>query len=132
MPHDFAVAQYAHGSAVFLKVRDNRDFGRQVEKLVGGALLELFLVQLGRAHRRTEALHEANEIIRGHRLAAKYEVQVIEPRVVDFRERRVVELRDVDAADLRAERRVRRHDFQRRGFFVGSGECSRHGHSSSA
>ncbi|MNC84687.1 hypothetical protein D3C83_02460 [compost metagenome] len=112
MPHHFPVAEDADRLAFLLHVRDHRHFGRQVEELVAGALLEVALVQAGRGHRHAEALDEPDEVFRGERLPAEHQHHVVEPGAVQVPEGRVVERFQVEAAHFRAERGRRRHDLE--------------------
>jgi len=112
VPHDFAVTEDTDRLAFLLHVRHDGDFGRKVEKVVAGPLLEIALVQAGRGDGRAETMDEFHEVLRVQLLAAEHQHEVLQPHAMDIGERRIIDRPQVDAANFRRERGLRRHHLE--------------------
>ena len=112
VPDRFTRAEAADGDAVFDDVRDDVDLGVAVDE-APAVLLD------GRLVERAEAAAERDQVGIGELLIADEDDRVIEPRLVDGRERRSVYGARIDAADFGAERGAGRNDLDR---------TSQHGH----
>ncbi|HEY3159130.1 MAG TPA: DASS family sodium-coupled anion symporter [Vicinamibacterales bacterium] len=103
VPHRFTRAEAADGDAVFDDVRDDVDLGIAVDEappvLLDGRLVE-----------RAEAAAERDQVGVAELLTAEQYDRVIEPRLVDGRERRLVYRAQIDAPHFGAERGAGRND----------------------
>jgi sodium-dependent dicarboxylate transporter 2/3/5 len=96
MPDGFARAEAADGDAVLDDVRDDVDLGIAVDE-PAAVLLD------GRLIERPEAAAERDQIGVAQLLIAQQDDSVIEPRLVQSRERRVIDRRRIDAAHFGTE-----------------------------
>ena len=70
---------------------------------------------------------KTDEILSVQRLATEYEHNVMEPRLVDRFEGRIIELSEIEPANLGPERRLKWHHFHLRSL-VASMCCQSRGH----
>ena len=68
-------------------------------------------MQIRRSDRRAEAPDEADEIFRGQRLVPEHQYDVVEPGFVYRSECLIVQLLEIEAAHLGAERGLQRDHF---------------------
>jgi len=106
VPDRFTCAEAADGDAVFDDVRDDVDLGVAVDE-APAVLLD------GRLVERAEAAAERDQVGVAELLTAEQQDGVIEPRLVDRCEGRIVDRSQIDAANLRTERGAGRNDVDR-------------------
>jgi len=106
VPDRFTCAEAADGDAVFDDVRDDVDLGVAVDE-APAVLLD------GRLVERAEAAAERDQVGVAELLTAEQHDGVIEPRLVDRCEGRIVDRSQIDAANLRTERGAGRNDVDR-------------------
>src|SRR5262245_43265139 len=98
VPDGLTGTEAADRDAVFDDVRDDINLGMAVDE-PAPVFLDRCLIE------RSKSATEGDQIGVAELLVAKQQHRVIEPRAIDLRERRVVYRSEVDAQDLRAERR---------------------------
>ena len=105
VPDRLAGAEAADGDAVFNDVRHDIDLRKAFDE-PAAVLLDWRLVE------RAEPPAEGDQVGVGELLIAEQDDGVIEPRLVDGGERRVIDRAQIDAADFGAERGAGRHDVE--------------------
>ena len=105
VPDRLAGAEAADGDAVLDDVRHDVDFRKALDK-PPAVLLNWRLIE------RSEAPAERDQVLIGQPLVAKQHDRVIEPRLIDGAERRLVDGTTIDAANFSAEGGSGGNDFQ--------------------
>ena len=106
VPDRFAVAEAADRLAVHLDVGDDVDLRQALDEAAAG-LLDRRPVEIA------EAAAEGDQLLVAQRLAADQHHRMLVPGVHQASERRVVEVPEIDAPHLRAERCTRRDHVER-------------------
>jgi sodium-dependent dicarboxylate transporter 2/3/5 len=105
MPDGFTGAEAADGDAVLDDVRDDVDLGIPVDE-PAPVLLDRRLIECA------EAAAERDQVGVGELLIAHQDDGVIEPRLIEGAERRIIDDAEIDAADFGAERGAGGHDLE--------------------
>ena len=108
VPHGFTGAETADRHAVLDHVRDDVNLGMPLDE-PASVLLD------GRVIERAEPAAERDQIVISELLMAKEDDRVVEPRLVNGGEGRVVDGAQIDAAYFRAERRAGGDDVESAG-----------------